>query len=99
MTMMMEVMTRVIVVVTIVAVIVDMMMMITATKTVRATTVKTMIANIVAMTEVNPLVIKKMKMQIFSMKNMMMMWTTMMKILKMMSKLIGGVTLIVANTD
>ena len=31
------------------------------------------------------------------MKNMMMMLTTMMKILKMMSKLTGGVTLIVTN--
>ena len=83
MTMMIEVMTRVIVVVTIVAVIVDMMMMIKATAIVRATTVKTMIANIVAMTRANPLVIKKMKMQI----------------LKMMSKLTSGVTLLVANID
>ena len=32
------------------------------------------------------------------MKNMMMMLTTMMKILKMMPKLTGGVTLIMTNT-
>ena len=44
-----------------------------------------------------PLVIEKMKMQIHSIKNMMMMWTTMVKILKMMLKLTGGVTLIVIN--
>ena len=48
----MEVMTRVIVV----AVTVDMMMM-TIALTVRATTVKTMIANMVAMIGVNPLMI------------------------------------------
>jgi len=52
----MEVMTRVIVV----AVTVDMMMM-TIAPTVRATTVKTMIANMVAMIGVNPLMIEKMK--------------------------------------
>ena len=93
----MEVMTRVIVVVTAVAMIVDMMMM-TTTATVRATIVKTMIVNTVAMIRVNPLVIEKLKTQIFSMKNMMMMWTTMIKILKMMPKLTGEVTLIVTNT-
>ena len=60
---------------------------------------KTMIANTVAMIRENPLVIEKMKTQIFSMKNMMMMWTTMMKILKMMPNLRSGVTLIVTNTS
>ena len=65
--MMKEVMPRVIVVVT-----VDIVMM-TATTIVKVTTVKTMIANTVAMIGVNPLVIEKMKMQCFTMKNMMMM--------------------------
>ena len=51
----MEVMTRVIAI----AVTVDMMMMTTA-PTVRATAVKTMIANMVAMIGVNPLMIEKM---------------------------------------
>ena len=69
-----------------------------ATVIVRATTVKTMIANTVAMTRANSPVIGKMKTQIFSMKNMMMMWTTMMKILKLMSNLTSGVTLIVTIT-
>ena len=91
----MEVMTRMIVVVIAVAVIVDMMMM-TTTPIVRVTTAEIMIA--CTMIGVNSLVIEKMKTQIFSMKNMMMMWTTMMKILKMMTKLTGGVTLIVTNT-
>ena len=94
----MEVITKVIVVVTVVAVTVDIMMMIAA-PIVRATTMKTMIANTVAMIRENPLVIEKMKTQIFSMKNMMMMWTTMMKILKMMPNLRSGVTLIVTNTS
>ena len=94
----MEVITKVIVVVTVVAVTVDIMMMI-AVPIVRATTMKTMIANTVAMFRENPLVIEKMKTQIFSMKNMMMMWTTMMKILKMMPNLRSGVTLIVTNTS
>ena len=94
--MMMEVMTRVIVVVTATTIIVDMMMM-TVALIVRAAIVKIMIANTVAMIGVNPLVIEKMKTQIFSMRNMMVMWTTMIKILKMMSKLTGGVTLIVTN--
>ena len=89
-----EVMPRV----TVVAVTVDIMMMI-AVPIVRATTMKTMIANTVAMIRENPLVIEKMKTQIFSMKNMMMMWTTMMKILKMMPNLRSGVTLIVTNTS
>ena len=65
---------------------------------VRATTTKIMIARIVAMIRENPLMIEKMKVQICSMKNMMMMWITIFKILKMMLKLIGGVTLIVINT-
>ena len=98
MTMRMEVITKVIVVVTVVAVTVDIMMMI-AVPIVRATTMKTMIANTVAMIRENPLVIEKMKTQIFSMKSMMMMWTTMMKILKMMPNLRSGVTLIVTNTS
>ena len=97
MMMMKEVMSKVIVVVTVAAVTVNMTMMI-ATTLVRATVAKIMIANTVAMTGVNPLVIEKIKTQIFYMKNMMMMWTIMMKILKMMLKLIGGVTLIVTNT-
>ena len=62
-----EVMPRVIVVVK-----VDIVTMI-ATTIVRATTMKTMIANTMAMIGVNPLVIEKMKMQSFTMKNMMMM--------------------------
>jgi len=62
-----EVMPRVIVVVK-----VDIVMMITTTM-VRATTMKTMIANTMAMIGANPLVIEKMKMQSFTMKNMMMM--------------------------
>ena len=98
MTMRMEVITKVIVVVTVVAVTVDIMMMI-AVPIVRATTMKTMIANTVAMIRENPLVIEKMKTQIFSMKNMMMMWTTMKKILKMMPNLRSGVTLIVTDTS
>ena len=95
--MMKEVMARVIVVVTIVAMTMDMII-ITTTLIVRATVVKTMIANTVAMTGVNPLVIEKMEMQIYSMKNMMMMWTTMMKTLKKMPKLTSRTTLIVTNT-
>ena len=52
---------RVIVVVAAAAVTVDIVMM-TTTTIVRAITVKTMIANTVAMIRVNPLVIEKMKM-------------------------------------
>ena len=92
-----EVKTRVIIVVTIEVVIVDMMMMI-ATPIVMTTAVEIMIARIVEMIEVNPLVIEKMKIQTYSMRNMTMMWTTMIKILKMTLKLTGGATLIVINT-
>ena len=67
-----EVMPRVTVVVTAVAVIVDIVIMI-ATTIVRATTMKTMIANKVAMIGLNPPVIEKMKTQSFTMKNMKMM--------------------------
>ena len=91
----MEVKTRVIVVVTAVAMIVDIMMT-TATLIVMTTT-EFMTACTVEMIGVNPLVIEKMKMQIHSIKNMMMMWTTMVKILKMMLKLTGGATLIMIN--
>ena len=66
--MMKEVMQRVIVVVTATVVIVDIVMM-TTTTIVRVTTMKTMIANIVAMIGVSPLVIEKMKTQSFTMKN------------------------------
>ena len=59
--MMKEVIPRVIVVVAAAAVTVDIVMM-TTTTIVRAITVKTMIANTVAMIRVNPLVIEKMKM-------------------------------------
>ena len=59
--MMKQVVPRVIIVVAVAAVTVDIVMMI-ATTIVRATTVKTMIANTVAMIRVNPLVIEKMKM-------------------------------------
>ena len=58
-----------------------------------------MIACTMVKIRLNPLVIEKTKMQIYSMKNMMMMWITMVKILKMMLKLIGGATLIVINKD
>ena len=67
-----EVMPRVTVVVTAVAVIVDIVIMI-ATTIVRATIMKTMIANKVAMIGLNPPVIEKMKTQSFTMKNMKMM--------------------------
>ena len=58
--MMKKVIQRVIVVVTATAMTMDMMMM-TTTVTVRVTTVKTMMANTVAMIRANPLVIEKMK--------------------------------------
>ena len=64
----MEVMTRMIVVVTTAAVIVDMMMM-TATPIGTATT-EVMIAHTVVMIGVNPIVIEKMKMRTYSMRNM-----------------------------
>ena len=63
---------RVIVVVTATTVTVDMVMM-TTTVIVKATIVKTMIANTVAMIRVNPLVIENMKMKGFTMKTMMIM--------------------------
>ena len=63
----------------VVAMIVDMMM-ITAAPIVMTTTAEVMITRIVVMIGVNPLVIEKMKMQTNSMRNMTMMWTTMMKI-------------------
>ena len=59
-----------IVVVTAAAITVEMVKMI-ATLIVKATIVKTMISNIVAMIGVNPLVIKKMKMKGVTMKTMM----------------------------
>ena len=59
--MMKEMMPKVIVIVIAAAVAMDMVMT-TATMLVRATTVKTMIADTVAMIRVNPLVIEKMKM-------------------------------------
>ena len=92
-----EVKTRVIIVVTIAVVIMDMMMMI-ATPIVMMTAVEIMIAHTVEMIGVNPLVIEKMKIQTYSMTNMTVMWTTMIKILKMTLKLTGGATLIVINT-
>ena len=92
-----EVKTRVIVVVTIAAVMVDMVIM-TAAPIVMTTTTEVMIAHTVEMIEVNPLVIEKMKTQTYSMRNMTVMWTTMIKILKMILKLTGEATLIVINT-
>ena len=59
-----------IVVVTTAAITVEMVKMI-ATLIVKATIVKTMISNIVAMIGVNPLVIEKMKMKGITMKTMM----------------------------
>ena len=72
MMMMKEVMPRVIVVVTTAIVTADIVMMI-ATMIVKATMVKIMIANIVAMIGVNPLVIERMKTRGFTTKTMMMM--------------------------
>ena len=69
-----EVKTKVIVI----AIIVDLMMMI-ATLIVMTTVVEVMIACSVVMIGVNPLVIEKIKMQTYSMRNMTMMWTIMMK--------------------
>ena len=73
-----EVKTRVIVVVTTVAMMVDMMMTTTA-PIVMTTVVEVMIAHTVEMIGVNSLVIEKMKMWTYSMRNMTMMWTIMMK--------------------
>ena len=92
-----EVKTRVIVVVTTTAVMVDMVIM-TAAPIVMTTTTEVMIAHTAEMIKANPLVIEKMKTQTYSMRNMTVMWTTMIKILKMILKLTGEVTLIVINT-
>ena len=73
----MKVKTRVIVVVTIAVVMVDMMMMIAA-PIVMTTAIEVMIAHTIEMIGVNPLVIEKMKMQTYSMRNMTVMWTIMM---------------------
>ena len=54
------------------------MMMMTVAPIV-TTTIEVMIALIVVMIGVNPLVIEKMKMQTYSMRNMIVMWTIMMK--------------------
>ena len=95
-----KVMTRVIVVMIAVAMIVDRMMKIAA-PIVMTTTVEIMIARTVVMIGVNPLLIEKMKMQmqIYSMRNMTVMWTIMIKTLKTMQKLTGGAILIATNTD
>ena len=74
----MKVKTRVIVVMTTTTVMVDMMMM-TTTPIVMTTTVEVMIAHTMEMIGVNPLVIEKMKMQTYSMRNMTVMWTIMIK--------------------
>ena len=92
-----EVKTRVTIVVTIEVVMVDMMMMI-ATPIGMTTAVEIMIAHIVEMIGVNPLMIEKMKIHTYSMRNMTVMWTTMIKILKITLKLTGGATLIMINT-
>ena len=72
-----EVKTKVIVIVTTTAMTVDMMMI--ATPIVMTTVVKVKIAHTLEMIGVNPLVIEKIKMQTYSMRNMTMMWTIMMK--------------------
>ena len=96
MMMKMEVKIEVIAVVTTTAVTVDMMMMIAA-PIITTITVEVMIAHTVEMIGVNPLVIEKMRMQTYSVRNMTVMWTTMIKILKMMLKLTDGATLMVIN--
>ena len=93
----MEVKTRVIVVVTTTAMMVDMVMM-TAAPIVMATVTEVMIAHTAKTIGVNPLVIEKMKMQTYSMRNMTVIWITMIKKLKMILKLTGGTTLIMINT-
>ena len=57
-----------------------------------------MIARIVVTIGVNPLVIEKIKMQTYSMRNMIVMRTIAMKTLKTMPKLTCGATLILINT-
>ena len=94
----MEVKTRVIVVVTIAAVMVGMVMMIAAPIVMTIAT-EVMIARTTEMIWVNPLVKEKMKMQTYSIRNMIVMWTTMIKILKMILKLTVGVILILINTS
>ena len=96
MMMKMEVKIEVIAVVTTTAVTVDMMMMIAA-PIITTIAVEVMIAHTVEMIGVNPLVIEKMRMQTYSVRNMTVMWTTMIKILKMMLKLTNGATLMVIN--
>ena len=91
-----EVKTRVIVVVTTTAVMVDMVIM-TAAPIVMTTTTEVIIAHTTKMIEANPLVIEKMKTQTYSMRNMTVMWTTVITILKMILKLTGGAILIVIN--
>ena len=91
-----EGMTRVIVVVIAVAMMVDMVMMTTAPM-VTTIVMEVMIAHTAEMIGVNPVVIEKMKMQTYSMRSMTVMWTTMIKILKMILRLIGGAILIVIN--
>ena len=91
-----EVKTRVIVVVTTAAVMVDMVIM-TAAPIVMTTTTEVMIAHTAEMIKANPLVIEKMKTQTYSMRNMTVIWTTMIKILKMILKLTGEATLTVIN--
>ena len=75
----MEVKTRVILVVMAVAVTVDIMMM-TAAPVVMTSVIEVMIAYIVEIIRVNPLVIEKMKMQTYSMRNMTVMWIIMITI-------------------
>ena len=75
----MEMKTRVIVVMTAIAVIVDMMMM-TTTPIMMTIVVEIMIAHTVEMIRVNSLVIEKMKMQTYSMRNMTVMWIIMITI-------------------
>ena len=65
---------------------------------VMTTIVEVMIAHTMLMIGVNPLMIEKMKMQTYLMRNRIVMWTTMIKIYKTMPKPTGGVTLIVINT-
>ena len=65
---------------------------------VMTTIVEVMIAHTMGMIGVNPLMIEKMKMQTYLMRNRIVMWTTMIKIYKTMPKPTGGVTLIVINT-
>ena len=59
------------------AVIVDMMMM--TVSPIVTTIAEVMIARTMVMIGVNPLVIEKMKMQTYSLRNMIVMWTIMMK--------------------